>query len=135
MRPAPRVEEQPLVLVVDDDDDARLLLGHPLEEAGCRVAYAETGIEGLRMARELLPALIFLDLRLPKISGFDVLRILIADEMLRATPVIIASVVGSESRNVLQGAADILDKPISREQVMSVVRRWVPGAARQFADS
>ena len=135
MRPAPRVEEQPLVLVVDDDDDARLLLGHPLEEAGCRVAYAETGIEGLRMARELLPALIFLDLRLPKISGFDVLRILIADETLRATPVIIASVVGSESRNVLQGAADILDKPISREQVMSVVRRWVPGAARQFADS
>ena len=120
----------PLILVVDDDPDARLLLGQLIEEAGCRVVQASTGVEALRIARELLPAMIFLDLRLPKISGFDVFRILQADEVLRRTPVVIASVVGSESRNVLPGAAAVLDKPISREQVFDVIRRWVPSTIR-----
>ena len=70
--------------------------------------------------------MIFLDLRLPKISGFDVLRILQMDELLKDTPVVIASVVGTESRSVLTGAAAILDKPVSRDQVLDVVRRWLP---------
>jgi PAS domain S-box-containing protein len=131
---SPRVELPPLVLVVDDDEDARVLLGELIEEAGCRVTYAETGIEALRMARELSPALIFLDLRLPKISGFDVLRILNADEILSVTPVIIVSVVASESRSTLQGAAEVLDKPVSREQVLAVIKRWLPSATRRYAD-
>ncbi len=132
---AAAADPEPLILIVDDDDDARLLLGHLIEEAGCRVAYAETGIEGLRMARELLPALIFLDLRLPKISGFDVLRILNADETLKDTPVVIVSVVGSESRSMLQGAAEIFDKPISRDHVLSVVRRWLPWVSLKTVDT
>ena len=130
--PPPRTTRSapPLVLVVDDDPDARLLLGQLIEEAGCRVVHASTGVEALRIARELLPALIFLDLRLPKISGFDVFRILQTDEALRHTPVVIASVIGTESRSVLSGAAAVLDKPISREQVIDVVRRWVPSTIR-----
>ena len=116
----------PVVLIVDDDPDARLLLSQHVEEAGCRVVQASTGVEALRLARELRPALIFLDLRLPKISGFDVLRILQGDDVLRHTPVVIASVVGSESRSALTGAAAVLDKPLSREQVADVVRAWVP---------
>ena len=130
--PPPRTTRgaPPLVLVVDDDPDARLLLGQLIEEAGCRVVHASTGVEALRIARERLPAMIFLDLRLPRISGFDVLRILQADEALRHTPVVIASVIGTESRSVLSGAAAVLDKPISREQVIDVVRRWVPSTIR-----
>ncbi|MEP6729882.1 MAG: PAS domain S-box protein [bacterium] len=120
----------PIILVVDDDPDARLLLGQLIEDVGCRVAQASTGVEALRMARELLPAMIFLDLRLPKISGFDVLRILQADEVLRRTPVVIASIVGSESRSVLAGAVAVLDKPLSREQVIDVIRRWIPSTIR-----
>ncbi len=124
--PRARSHESPVVLIVDDDPDARLLLSQHVEDAGCRVVQASTGVEGLRLAREVRPALIFLDLRLPKISGFDVLRILQADEVLRNTPVVIASVVGSESRSVLTGAAAVLDKPLTREQVADVVRQWVP---------
>ena len=118
----------PLILVVDDDADARLLLGQLIEEAGCRVANADSGIEALRLARELLPDLIFLDLRLPKISGFDVFRILQSDDALRDTPVVIISVVGSESRPGLAGAAAILDKPVSRQQVVDIIQRWLPRA-------
>ncbi|MEP6989973.1 MAG: PAS domain S-box protein [bacterium] len=122
--------DKPLVLIVDDDPDALLLLGQLVEEAGCEVATADSGIEALRQARELLPALIFLDLRLPKISGFDVFRILQTDSALRDTPVIIVSVVGLESRPELSGAAEILDKPVSRQQVFDLVHRWLPGTAR-----
>ena len=122
--------ETPMVLVVDDDPDARLLLGQLIEEAGCQVATADSGIEALRLARELLPDMIFLDLRLPKISGFDVFRILQADEALRDTPVVIVSVVGSESRPGLSGAAAILDKPVGRQQVVDVIRRWLPETVR-----
>ena len=124
------VSGTPLILVVDDDPDARLLLGGLIEDAGCRVATADSGIEALRLARELLPDMIFLDLRLPKISGYDVFRILRADEALRDTPVVIVSVVGSESRPGLSGAAAILDKPVGRQQVIEVIRRWLPQTAR-----
>jgi CheY-like chemotaxis protein len=75
-------------------------------------------------------ALIFLDLRLPRISGFDVLRILQADPALRDTPVVIASVVGTESRSALAGAAAILDKPLDRALVFDVVRRFLPASAQ-----
>ena len=118
------------VLVVDDDVDARLLLTPMLEETGCRVVHASTGVEALRLAREVLPGLIFLDLRLPRISGFDVLRILQADEALRDTPVVVASVVGTESRSALAGAAAILDKPLDRQLVFDVVRRFLVRPAR-----
>ncbi len=124
---APVKSDAPLVLVVDEDEDARLLLGQHLEEAGCRVANADSGVDALRMARDLLPDMIFLDLRLPKISGFDVFRILKSDDMLKDTPVVIASVAGSEARPGLAGAAAILDKPISRQLAIDLVRRWLPG--------
>jgi len=123
-------KDQPIILVVDDDPDARLLLGQLIEDVGCRVVEAASGVEALRMARELLPAMIFLDLRLPKISGFDVLRILQGDELLKHTPVVIASVVGSESRSVLTGAAAVLDKPLSKEQVIDVIHRYLPSTLR-----
>lgn len=120
----------PVILVVDDDDEARLALAQLIEGTGCHVAFAGTGIEALQMARELLPAMIFLDLVLPKISGFDVLRILQADEELKSTPVVIVSAVGSESRTALGGAAAILDKPVNRAQVVDLLRLWLPAVVR-----
>ncbi len=122
--PVPRA--QPIVLVVDDDVDARVLLGKLLDEAGCRAVGAATGVEALRLARELRPAAIFLDLLLPKISGYDVLRILQGDEALRDTPVIVVSAVGTESRTALAGAAAILDKPVDRELLIAVLRNVLP---------
>ena len=113
---APRV-----VLVVDDSVDARVLLGNLLDEAGCQAVGAATGVEGLRLARELRPAVIFLDLLLPKISGYDVLRILQSDESLRDTPVVVVSAVGNESRSALAGAWAILDKPVDRAALFEVL--------------
>ncbi len=119
---APVLATPRMVLVVDDDVDARVLLGNLLDEVGCQAVSAATGVEGLRLARELRPAIIFLDLLLPKISGYDVLRILKSDAVLHSTPVVIVSAVGSESRNVLAGAAAILDKPVDRDALFKVLR-------------
>jgi PAS domain S-box-containing protein len=116
------------ILIVDDEIEARELLTSILEDAGCRIVAASSGVDALRLAREVRPALIFLDLRLPRISGYDVLRILQADEVLRNTPVVIASVVATESRSALAGAAAILDKPLERDVVFDVLRRLLPAA-------
>jgi PAS domain S-box-containing protein len=115
-----------MVLIVDDDPDACVLLANLVEEAGHQSVSASTGVEGLRLAREIRPALVLLDLRLPKISGFDVLRLLQADEVLRTTPVVIVSVIGTESRGALAGAADVLDKPLERERVLEALHRYLP---------
>jgi CheY-like chemotaxis protein len=121
---------QRIVLVVDDDVDARVLLGNLLDEAGCRAVSATTGVEALRLARELRPAIIFLDLLLPKISGYDVLRILQGDDALRDTPVVVVSAMGSESRSALTGAAAILDKPVDRATLFAVLDTLLPAEFR-----
>jgi CheY-like chemotaxis protein len=118
------------VLVVDDDVEARVLLGTLLDEVGCRAVGAATGVEALRLARELRPAIIFLDLLLPRISGYDVLHILQGDEVLHATPVVIVSAVGTDSRSALTGAAAILDKPVDRAALFAVLRTLLPAVAR-----
>ena len=121
--PPPARDTLPLALVVDDDIDSRVLLGAMLDEAGCRVVNAATGVEALRLARELRPAIIFLDLLLPRISGFDVFRILQADEELRGVPIVVVSGSATESRATLSGATAVLDKPIEREQLHAVLQR------------
>ncbi|NUS48111.1 MAG: PAS domain S-box protein [Gemmatimonadaceae bacterium] len=127
---APPTGPQHIALVVDDDADARVLLGALLDEAGVRAVSAATGVEALRLARELRPAIIFLDLLLPRISGYDVLRILQTDEALRGTPVVVVSAVGTESRSALAGAAAILDKPIDRAALMEVLQTHLASVSR-----
>ncbi len=121
----------PYVLVVDDDPDARLLLGQLLEEEGCHVLHAGTAVDALRLARDQLPAMIFLDLHLPSISGFDLFRIFQTDDALKSTPIVIVSVTGTDSRSALPGAAAILDKPVTREQIHDLVDSWLHAAAHR----
>ncbi len=123
--------EAPVVLVVEDEADARLLLGHLLDETGCRVLYATTGVDALRIARATLPSMIFLDLGLPSISGLDLFRLFRTDDVLSDTPIVIVSVSGSDSRSVLAGAAAVLDKPVTRDQVHELVKLWLPEVARR----
>jgi two-component system, sensor histidine kinase and response regulator len=112
-----------LVLVIDDDTDARTLMMHYLEECGCQVIAAGCGELGLRMAREFRPALITLDLMMPGMDGFQVLRELKADARLCAIPVVVVSIVASERRGLLLGAVDVIDKPVSRDTMQILLHR------------
>jgi signal transduction histidine kinase/DNA-binding response OmpR family regulator len=111
------------VLVVDDEGDARTLMSHYLSDLGCTVLTAASGVEGLALARVHLPDLITLDLMMPGMNGWEVLRALKDDPILRPIPVVVVSVVASERRGRLLGAVDLLTKPVDREDLLRVLWR------------
>ncbi len=111
------------VLVVDDEPDSRVLLAHYLEELGCRVVMAVDGIDGLETARRELPDLITVDLMMPRMSGWEMLRAVRDDPVLRDTPVVVVSIVAEEGTGPVVGAMDLLTKPVDRDELVRVLRR------------
>jgi len=112
-----------LVLVIDDESDSRLLLTNLLEEFGCQVIAANSGEQGLRMAREFHPHLITVDLLMPQMDGASVIRALKADPQLCAIPLVVVSIVAEERRGSILGAVDILEKPVAREDLLAALQR------------
>lgn len=101
------------VLVVEDDQFLRDLIVRKLKEEGIKTLQAIDGEEGLRLAREKKPELILLDLILPGMDGFEVLRQLKADSGASGVPVIILSNLGQQSdidKGLSLGAKDYLIK-------------------------
>ncbi|MGB1658545.1 MAG: response regulator, partial [Longimicrobiales bacterium] len=111
------------VLVVDDEKDSRVLIEHFLEDFGCQVFTASNGAEGLDMARQVKPDLITLDLIMPEMTGWEVLKKAKADPELRAIPIVVVSVVANEGRGKLLGAVDLVTKPFDREDFLRVLWR------------
>ncbi len=111
------------VLVIDDEVDSRVLMQHYLGEFGCEVLEAASGAEGLAMAREHRPDLITLDLQMPEMDGWEVLRRLKADAEVKDIPVVVVSIVATEGRGRLLGAIDLLNKPVDRTQLLRVLWR------------
>jgi CheY-like chemotaxis protein len=87
------------------------------------VLAVDRGEEGLRLAREFQPDLIVLDLMMPGMSGWDVLKALKVHPTLSAVPVIVVSIVARENRGTILGAVDFLDKPVSRQALHAMLRR------------
>jgi CheY-like chemotaxis protein len=114
-----------LVLIVDDEADSRILLTHYVEEFGCRAIATHSSTDALKLARELEPDLITLDLMMPGVNGWDMLSSLRADPKLADIPIVIISVVAHESRATLAGALDVLQKPIDRTELHEILRRNV----------
>jgi PAS domain S-box-containing protein len=112
-----------LVLVIDDESDSRLLLTNLLEEFGCQVIAANSGEQGLRMAREFRPHLITVDLLMPQMDGASVIRALKADPELSGIPLVVVSIVAEERRGSILGAVDILVKPVVREDLLAALQR------------
>ncbi|MFA7006824.1 MAG: response regulator, partial [Verrucomicrobiia bacterium] len=110
-----------LVLIIDDEADSRVLLTNLIEQFGCHVVAADSGELGLRMAKEIRPDLITLDLLMPQTDGWEVLRQLKADADLKEVPVIVVSVVARERRGTVLGAIEMLQKPVSREDLLRVI--------------
>ncbi|TME70436.1 MAG: response regulator [Chloroflexi bacterium] len=118
--PVARTEaDPPLVLVVDDNAAAAELLVRHLESGGFRMAIARNGTEALRMARELKPAAITLDILLPEIDGWEVLSRLKEDETTRNIPVVVISVVDDPAVGRALGAVDYFVKPVDGKALLS----------------
>jgi CheY-like chemotaxis protein len=112
-----------VVLVIDDEPDARIMLRQYIEDAGATALAAASGREGLDLARTHRPDLVTLDLKLPDLDGAEVLRQLKADPLLCTIPVVVVSILGRERRSALAGAVEVLDKPVTGEILVDALRR------------
>jgi signal transduction histidine kinase len=120
------------ILIVDDDEKARYVLRRLLTETPYAVIEAASGSEGLRRAREDQPQVIFIDLMMPEMDGFEALERLKSDSTTRDIPVIIitSKAVKPEERRLLDGkVVTILPKATaSREAVIASIREALPPA-------
>jgi CheY-like chemotaxis protein len=112
------------VLVIDDDATARELIADTLQGAGYTVATAAGGIEGLRLAKELAPIAITLDVSMPDLDGWAVLAALRQDSALAEIPVIMVTILDEQRRAAALGAAGYLTKPIDRERLRRMLERF-----------
>lgn len=119
----PARRESRTVLVIEDDEDARELMERYLGGQGFQVISAATGIEGLKMARELKPAVITLDAVMPGLDGWAVLAALKADEQTAGIPVVMVTILDQQQRGQVMGASDFIVKPIHWERLSQVLAR------------
>jgi len=121
-------EHRPLIMVVDDDFSARLQLRFTLENAGYEVVEAASGEEALSLFVQQPPALLFLDIIMPDIDGFETCRRLRQTVGGEHTPIVM--VTGLEDANTITsafdaGATDFISKPINMLVLGYRVRYWL----------
>ncbi len=117
------------VMIVDDDLMIQQLLRGALETEGVKVVVAGDGLTALRMARETRPSAIILDIRLPKLDGWQVLAELKSTPGLSNIPVVIVSVEEERARGYSLGAVEYLVKPVDPQRLMTVVQQAIaPGS-------
>lgn len=115
----------PRILLVDDEEDLLDLLGYNFEVSGFAVDRSTTGRGALEALENRLPDLVILDVMLPDLQGFEVLRILRQRERTRGLPVILLTARGEESDVLVGfelGADDYVVKPFSPRQLLARVR-------------
>ncbi len=110
-----------LILVIDDDVTVRDVVGRYLKREGFSVATADGGKEGLRLARELHPAAVTLDVMMPDLDGWTVLAAIKGDPELADLPVVLMTIVDEKNRGYALGATDFLVKPVNPERLVGVL--------------
>lgn len=125
--------DDPLVLIVDDEEDLLSLLEYNMQEEGFNTALARDGVEALKQARAHEPDLIILDVMMPRLDGIEVCRRVRKDAHLRTTPIMMLTARSEEDDQVagLDVGADIyIGKPVSVSVVVSQAKALLRSAKR-----
>lgn len=109
------------ILVVDDNEDVLQLFQRYLYQHHYRVVTAQSSAEAIRLARELQPYAITLDLMMPEQDGWDVLQTLTNQPQTQHIPVIVCTVLSAKELALSLGAAAFLEKPVTEEALISVL--------------
>jgi signal transduction histidine kinase/DNA-binding response OmpR family regulator len=117
-------EGAPTALVIDDDPTVHDLMQRFLSKEGLRMRAATSGVEGLRLAHTLRPAVITLDVLMPGMDGWTVLTGLKSAPDLADIPVIMLTIVDDKGMGYTLGAADYLTKPIDWERLAAILRKY-----------
>jgi two-component system alkaline phosphatase synthesis response regulator PhoP len=116
------------ILIVDDSPTAILWQRLILEADPYDIVVANDGEEGVQVARDEMPDLILLDVVMPRMSGFEALRALRAEESLRNVPILMVTTRG-EMQNVLEGyesgCNEYITKPVDRAELLTKVRSYL----------
>jgi CheY-like chemotaxis protein len=119
-------EAAPLVLVVDDDRNARELIAATVRREGNRAIEAADGEAALSLARQWRPDLVTLDVLMPRMDGWSVLTALKSDPDLAAIPVVMVSVLEDRGVAISLGATEFLTKPVDRARLAATIRQHAP---------
>jgi CheY-like chemotaxis protein len=111
-------------LVIDDDAAVRDLMTRFLGKLDFNVVAARSGEEGLRLAAQLHPVIITLDVIMPGRDGWSVLNQLKADPETSEIPVIMVTIVDNEAMGINLGASNYLVKPVHRERLVDLIEKY-----------
>ena len=115
-------------LVVDDLATERERLAGILREAGWQVETACSGVEAIERAHSVRPNIVFMDIVMPEMDGFEACRRLATDPQTKAIPVVFVSTKSQRADQVwarMQGGRDLIGKPYTSAQVLDALRHAV----------
>jgi CheY-like chemotaxis protein len=118
------------ILIVDDLPAHLDLFEVILQRADCRLLRAEDGVSALRVAREEKPDLVFLDIEMPGMNGGEVCRVLKADPVSRAVPVVLVSSHYGPEYAEKCGANEFLPKPVEEPVLLDTLEKYLHVQAR-----
>jgi CheY-like chemotaxis protein len=114
------------ILIIEDNEQNLYLMRFLLQTSGLPIATATNGPDGVRLAAELRPAAILLDIQLPLMDGYAVTEQIRREDSLAAVPIIAVTsyaMVGDRERILAAGATDYIEKPINPDTFVAQVRR------------
>jgi two-component system cell cycle response regulator DivK len=117
------------ILIVEDQEDNRQILGDLLKSAGYALIMAETGAEAVRIAEAERPDLILMDIQLPVMDGYEATRRIKANPALAKIPVIAVTsyaLSGDEDKAKAAGCDGYVTKPFSPRALLATVRECLP---------
>lgn len=130
LQDAPKRDKEKIILLhIDDDEDSLKLTGEYVKDYGFELIAARSGAEGIERAKEYTPDLIVLDLLLPDMKGWEVLKALKGDGRTGNIPVIIVSIVANERKPDITGAVTCLTKPLSKDEFIRTINQTVAGGS------
>ncbi len=120
------------VMVIDDSKTIRRTAESLLKKAGCEVTTAVDGFEALSVIADTHPDIIFVDIMMPRLDGYQTCALIKNNDEFRSTPVIMLSSkdgLFDRARGRIVGSEQYLTKPFTKDELLEAIRRHAPGTA------
>ena len=119
------------VMVIDDSKTIRRTAETLLKKEGCDVVTATDGFEALAKIADHQPQIVFVDIMMPRLDGYQTCALIKHNQMFKQTPVIMLSSkdgLFDKARGRIVGSEQYLTKPFTRDELLSAIRKYVPAA-------
>jgi len=119
------------VMVIDDSKTIRRTAETLLKNAGCDVITAIDGFDALAKIADTRPSIIFVDIMMPRLDGYQTCALIKNNNVFRSTPVIMLSSkdgLFDKAKGRVVGSDEYITKPFSKDELISAIKKHVPGA-------